>query len=68
MPEKEDSIHRCRIHVVIYSSIKDDEPLTLVQAAELVNGTMVPVRFVSEALGAEVGWDAATRTVLITQE
>ncbi len=28
--------------------------------------TMVPVRFISEALGAEVGWDDATRTVTIT--
>ncbi len=30
--------------------------------------TMVPVRFVSEQLGAEVGYDGATRTVSITRE
>ncbi len=36
------------------------------QAADIVNdSTMVPVRFVSEAMGAEVGWDGDTRTVLI---
>ena len=29
--------------------------------------TMVPVRFVSEALGANVGWEPATRTVTITK-
>jgi hypothetical protein len=35
--------------------------------AQIVNGrTMVPVRFVSETLGAEVDWDGATRTVKVT--
>src|SRR5690606_10132270 len=29
--------------------------------------TMVPVRFIAEALGAKVEWDQATRTVKITQ-
>jgi len=28
--------------------------------------TLVPVRFVTEALGAEVGWDASTSTVTVT--
>lgn len=31
------------------------------------NRTMVPVRFVSEALGAKVDWAAATRTVTVTK-
>ncbi len=31
------------------------------------NRTMVPVRFVSEALGAKVAWEPATRQVKITQ-
>ncbi|MCI3923932.1 clostripain-related cysteine peptidase [Paenibacillus sp. TRM 82003] len=44
----------------------DGGSVTLQQSAQLVNGnTMVPVRFVSEALGAEVAWDADTRTVAI---
>lgn len=34
--------------------------------ARIMNGkTMVPVRFVSEALGAQIGWDGATKTVKI---
>jgi len=36
-------------------------------AAQLVSSnTMVPLRFVSEALGAEVKWEAAAQTVVIT--
>lgn len=35
--------------------------------AQIINGkTMVPVRFVSEAMGAEVDWDGANRTVKVT--
>jgi len=41
--------------------------ITMDVAPVIVDGrTLVPVRFVSEAFGAEVGWDAATRTVLVT--
>jgi len=32
------------------------------------NRTMVPVRFISEALGVEVGWDQKRRTVLIGEQ
>lgn len=32
------------------------------------NRTLVPVRFVSEALGAKVGWNNSTQTVTIEQE
>jgi hypothetical protein len=36
-------------------------------APQIINGsTMVPVRVVSEALGADVKWDQATRTVVTT--
>lgn len=39
----------------------------LPQAAVTVEGTtMVPLRFVSEALGAEVRWDEETQTIYIT--
>ena len=35
---------------------------------QIINGrTMVPVRFVAEALGAEVGWDGKTYTVTINK-
>lgn len=39
----------------------------VIPSARVVNGrTMVPVRFVSETLGAEVGWDETSHTVSIT--
>ena len=41
---------------------------TLDVPSQLINGrTMVPVRFISESLGAQVDWDGDTSTVLITQ-
>lgn len=37
-------------------------------AAQLVNGsTMVPIQFISEALGAEVKWEGTSRTVIVFQ-
>lgn len=42
-------------------------PRTLSVPAQAVNGTtLVPLRFVSEALGAQVKWQAASRTVIVT--
>ncbi|MFZ5590550.1 MAG: stalk domain-containing protein [Bacillota bacterium] len=41
------------------------EVLLDVPAKKVNNRTLVPLRFVSEALGAKVGWDAATFTVSI---
>ena len=36
-------------------------------APKIVNGrTFVPIRFISEAFGAEVSWDGATKTITIT--
>ncbi len=41
--------------------------VTLDVPARLINDrTMVPVRFISESLGANVDWDDATQTVIIT--
>ncbi|WP_170880352.1 WG repeat-containing protein [Paenibacillus odorifer] len=41
--------------------------VTLTAAAFTLNGnTMVPLRFVAEALGAKVGWNNSTQTVIIT--
>lgn len=40
----------------------NDFPLTMAVAPALINGkTYVPLRFVAESLGAEVGWDGAAR-------
>ena len=42
------------------------QPQTLPVPAELVSGTtLVPLRFISEALGASVAWNPAIRTVTI---
>lgn len=46
-------------------SVALDQPAYIERAT---NRTMVPLRFVSEALGAKVDWDAATQTVTILQE
>lgn len=43
--------------------------VTLDVPATIIGGsTMVPLRFLGEALGADVRWEAATRTVLITTD
>lgn len=39
-----------------------------VPAMTIAGSTMVPLRFMSEALGADVRWDNATRTVMITTD
>jgi hypothetical protein len=41
--------------------------ITMDTAPVIINGrTLVPIRFVSEALGSGVAWDSSTRTVFIT--
>jgi hypothetical protein len=45
---------------------KNGQPVTLDVPAKIVDGrTMVPLRFVSEALGTSVRWEDATQTVSI---
>ncbi len=44
----------------------DGKPTALPQPAQLINGTtLVPLRFISEALGADVRWVPSTHTVQI---
>jgi len=44
-------------------------PITLSAAPQLINGsTMVPIRFVSEALGGMVEWNIASNSVVIFQK
>ncbi|WP_144940698.1 copper amine oxidase N-terminal domain-containing protein [Paenibacillus sp. 32O-W] len=46
----------------------NDQKVALTAEAIIVNGsTMVPLRFVAEALGAKVEWDGATKTAIISQ-
>lgn len=48
-------------------AVVDGQPVTLDSPAATVGGrTMVPLRFVSEALGTEVRWQEATQTVFLT--
>lgn len=45
----------------------DDQEMTMDTAPVIVDGrTMVPVRFVSEALGINVGWNATSYTVVLS--
>ncbi|MGQ9756185.1 MAG: stalk domain-containing protein [Desulfotomaculales bacterium] len=47
-------------------AFKDGQAVILDQPALLMAGrTMVPLRFIAEALGAEVNWDGTTQTVTI---
>ena len=49
------------------SAYKNGTPVHIDVPAKVTNNrTMVPLRFVSEALGAAVGWDESTQTVTIT--
>lgn len=51
------------------SAIVDGEQKTLDVPGKLINEkTMVPVRFISENAGLDVGWDGTTSTVTITEK
>lgn len=70
--DTERSVTAVKGDVTIYLQIGSTEPTVngvakpLEVPAQLVNSyTMVPVRFISESLGAEVDWDQATQTVYI---
>jgi hypothetical protein len=46
---------------------RNGQALTLAQPAQLIGGsTFVPLRFVADALGAQVDWNEASQTVFIT--
>ena len=50
-------------------TINDYEKVTLDVAPEIIGErTMLPIRAAAEAFGAEVSWDDATKTVVITTE
>jgi PLD-like domain/Copper amine oxidase N-terminal domain len=47
----------------------DGEPTKLDSPPVIISGrTMVPLRFISESMGAEISWDGDTKTVIISQE
>lgn len=56
------------ISLTLYSSTAkvNEEKITLAVPGKLINGsTMMPLRFVSESLGAEVKWDGTNKTITI---
>lgn len=60
-----------RIDLTVGSTLAmvNGKPVTLDVAPQIVNGrTLVPVRFVSEALGEKVEWSNAARTVKVTRQ
>jgi hypothetical protein len=49
------------------TAYRNGEPVNLQYPGALVNGiTMVPLRFVSESLGANVNWDSSTQKISIS--
>jgi hypothetical protein len=48
-----------------HALVNGKDVLMDVAAQEIAGHTMVPLRFIGEALGADVGWDGPTRTVII---
>lgn len=48
------------------TAYRNGEPVNLPVPGKIINNsTMVPLRFVSEAMGAEVNWEASTGTIII---
>lgn len=57
-----------RVHLAVgqTEAVIDERPVALDVAPVILDGrTLVPLRFVGEALGAEVAWDEASRTVSV---
>lgn len=49
------------------TATRNDETLTLATPGQIIEGsTLVPLRFVSEALGNTVGWEPNSRTIIIS--
>lgn len=56
-----------RLQIGSSTAYKNGQAVTLQVPGKIVSGnTMVPLRFVSEALGANVNWDGTTQTITIT--
>jgi len=56
-----------KLQIGSYTATINGKPMELSVPGEVVNGrTLVPLRFVSEAMGCKVDWVEATQTVVIT--
>lgn len=55
-----------KLQIGSYTAYKNGQPVILQVAGKVVSGnTMVPLRFVSESLGANVEWDGAAQIINI---
>lgn len=62
------NVDKIRLWIGKKDAYVNNDSLTLEVAPEITGGsTFVPLRFVTEALGAQVEWDAITRTAKITK-
>ncbi|MEW9124987.1 MAG: copper amine oxidase N-terminal domain-containing protein [Thermotaleaceae bacterium] len=62
-------MHILEIHVGETSAYKDGELIKMDVPAKIVNGrTLVPVRFVAEALDCKVEWENSSKKVIITKK
>jgi len=58
---------RVQLQIGQNTAYKNDKPVSLAVPGKIIQGsTMVPLRFVSESMGASVDWDGATQTITIT--
>lgn len=58
-----------RLSIGVKTAYKNGTPFILDVPAKIVGGrTMVPLRFVSETLGAKVDWDQKTQTAIISSD
>jgi hypothetical protein len=64
-----DSSTSITLQIGLKNAFVNDQKTELEKEAEIVDDrTFVPLRFVMESLGAEVGWDQDTYSVTITTE
>lgn len=58
-----------RLQIGSRTAYRNGSPVSLDVPAKIIEGrTMVPLRFVSESLGAEVGWNGTTRVITIASQ
>lgn len=61
--------HTISLPINSYTATVNNRTVNLDSPAVIHNGrTMVPLRFISEAIGADVKWDAQARNVMITSD
>ena len=63
-PPRPVAVTTIRMHIGVGEALVGAQTVALDQPPVIVNGrTLVPLRFIGESLGAEVGWDGATQSV-----